>query len=207
MYAFHFCVPRYPNEDEKLRAASHSRRRGGNCANTLEVLTQLIHLNDESITSPQLHLHLISVLPAKDSVDVQFIRNSLPNVKIDDGCIFREDQESAASSYIIQAIENNSRTIVSHVPLTEMTTQEFTSRASTISGGGEARRDWYHFEGRIPDVTGESVRWLRENLPSTRVSVECEKPERKYMELVSRDADVVFFSKLWAQNYDLLRVV
>ena len=35
-------VPRYPEEDSKLRATSFTKRRGGNTPNTLEVLQQLV---------------------------------------------------------------------------------------------------------------------------------------------------------------------
>ena len=115
------------------------------------------------------------------------------------GCIFRESFDNAASSYIIQAAEHNSRTIVSHNPVPEMTTQEFIESASAIRKENQTGICWYHFEGRIPTVTAESVNWLREKLPMEKISVECEKPDRVYMGAVSEHADVVFFSKLWAE--------
>lgn len=115
------------------------------------------------------------------------------------GCIFRESFDNAASSYIIQAAEHNSRTIVSHNPVPEMTTKEFIESASAIRKENQTGICWYHFEGRIPTVTAESVNWLREKLPMEKISVECEKPDRVYMGRVSEHADVVFFSKLWAE--------
>lgn len=195
-------VPRFPTEDEKLRATGHSRRRGGNCANTLEVLSQLIGHNTQSNKPLHVNLHLISVLPGKVTTDVQFIAKSMPGVEINKGCIFRENFDNAASSYIIQAAESNSRTIVSHNPLPEMTTQEFVDRASAIRRDGRAERHCYHFEGRIPTVTEQSVRWLCDKFPSAKISVECEKPDREYMISVSRLADVVFFSRIWAEVSD-----
>lgn len=192
-------VPRYPNEDEKLRATNHSRRRGGNCANTLEVLSQLITQDPLATTENNSTLYLLSVLPARQSTDVQFIGKSIPTVILNAGCIFRNNFDNAASSYIIQAATNNSRTIVSHNPLPEMTTKEFIESASSIQAHSKTESLWYHFEGRIPIVTGESVRWLRDTVPSAKISVECEKPERQYMAQVSQYADVVFFSKLWAE--------
>ena len=192
-------MPRYPSEDEKLRATGHVRRRGGNCANTLEVLQGLIAQSDASQTGTQNKLFLLTVLPSKRSFDVDFIRNSIPDVELDAGCIFREDYQDAASSYIIQAKEKNSRTIVSHNPLPEMTTKEFVESASTIHRNSCAQGCWFHFEGRIPIVTEQSVVWLRENLPQSKISVECEKPDRVYMARVSEYADVVFFSRLWAE--------
>jgi len=147
------------------------------------------------------HIHLISVLPKKDSLDVQFIRNSIPHVGIDDSCIFRDEFSDAASSYIIQAAKNNSRTIVSYNPIPEMTTQEFIDRAAQVKERCGASEGWYHFEGRIQVVTGDSVKHIRSAAEHSgfKISVECEKPEREYMMLAARDADAVFFSKIWAQ--------
>ena len=56
-------------------------------------------------------------------------------------------------------------------------------------------------------MTEESVNWLREKLPMEKISVECEKPDRVYMRRVSQHADVVFFSKLWAEVSVSLDVV
>lgn len=80
-----------------------------------------------------------------------------------------------------------------------MTTKEFIESASAIRKENQTGICWYHFEGRIPTVTAESVNWLREKLPMEKISVECEKPDRVYMGRVSEHADVVFFSKLWAE--------
>lgn len=192
-------VPTYPIEDEKLRATGCSRRRGGNCANTLEVLSQLVEQRNSPAAEGQVALYLLSVLPTRDSSDAQFIGKSLQGVDIDKGCVFRESFENAAASYIIQSTTNSSRTIVSHNPLPEMTTREFINSASNIQRQSGAASYWYHFEGRIPTVTGESVDWLRSEVPLAKISVECEKPERAYMMDVSKRADVVFFSKIWAE--------
>ncbi|KAL5406321.1 hypothetical protein PMIN03_007886 [Paraphaeosphaeria minitans] len=192
-------VSRFPNEDEKHRATGHTQRRGGNCTNTLEVLSQLVEQGRQTHEDAQDHLYLLAVLPARQSTDVQFITQSVPSVNIDTGCIFREEFGNAASSYIIQSAANNSRTTVSHNPLPEMTTQEFIDGASAIWAQSKVKRHWFHFEGRIPIVTEASVKWLSENVPSAKISVECEKPERDYMAHASSQADVVFFSKIWAE--------
>lgn len=192
-------VTQFPKEDEKLRATGHARRRGGNCANSLEVLSQLVSQTDRTNRAADVQLYLLSVLPARQSTDAQFIRRSIPDVDIDNACIFREGFDIAASSYIIQSSANNSRTIVSHSYLPEMTTQEFVDGACTIRRQSRSERHWFHFEGRIPVVTQASVKWLCENFPSASISVECEKPDREYMAQVSQDADVVFFSRIWAE--------
>ncbi|KAF2679422.1 Ribokinase-like protein [Lentithecium fluviatile CBS 122367] len=199
-------VLRFPVEDEKLRATSQRRRRGGNCANTLEVLAQLVfhNVSDDSDSSeaptadPQ--LHLLAILPNKESQDVTFIRNSLKNVKLTNSCIFRTDFNDAAASYIIQNIINSSRTIVSHNPLPEMTQDEFFAAATEAYRVEGATEGWYHFEGRVPQVVLHCVEYLRSSQPGFKVSVECEKPERTEMALVAYHADVVFYSKQWAET-------
>lgn len=82
-------MPRYPEEDSKLRALSFRRRRGGNTPNTLEVLQQLIDSDDRKklgqdrsnseTDAPE--LYLIATLPAKTSADTALMTSSfdLPN--------------------------------------------------------------------------------------------------------------------------------
>lgn len=136
-------VPHFPVEDQKLRASKRTRKRGGNCGNTLEVLSQLTqHLPP----TMQPKLHLIAVLPAPDSLDTRLVRSSLPDVELDSGCIYRADSQEAASSYIIRNAENDSRTIVSINGLAEMELSEFTQRVSQISVRNRHRKAWYHFE-------------------------------------------------------------
>lgn len=200
-------VPKFPVEDEKLRATSHARRRGGNCANTLEVLSQLVSettsdLSDDDNESeaptsgPQ--LHLLAVLPEATSADVAFIRKSLRNVGLAKSCIFRPGFRDAAVSYIIQNTAKNTRTMVSHTPLPEMTAQEFVASSRELHGEG-LEQGWYHFEGTIPHLLLACVEHLRSDHTGFKISVECEKPERAQMISVAKCADVVFFSRLWAE--------
>lgn len=135
-------VPQFPVEDQKFRASKRTRRRGGNCGNTLEVLSQLTRRL--RIRQPQ--LLLIAVLPAPNSPDTRLIRSSLPNVGLDSGCIYRSNIQEAASSYIIQNSENNSRTIVSINELAEMELSEFKRKFSEITLSKKYRKAWYHFE-------------------------------------------------------------
>ncbi|KAH7381568.1 ketohexokinase [Pyrenochaeta sp. MPI-SDFR-AT-0127] len=191
-------VPHYPNEDEKLRAKGITRRRGGNTPNTLEVLTQLLEHDPEKSKNNASHLHLVSILPAKNSEAVKFVRDSLPTVNIDSASIFREDHREAASSYIIQSQETLSRTIVSVNDLPEMMEHEFIAK---MEENARAWWDgWFHFEGRIPDVILPCTHFLRNICDNVTISVECEKPERTEMATVAKFAHVVFYSKLWAQK-------
>lgn len=54
-------------------------------------------------------------------------------------------------------------------------------------------------QGRIPDVTLACIQYLRKQFPSIRVSVEAEKPGRSGLQELADAADMVFFSKSWAQ--------
>ncbi|CAN9179149.1 unnamed protein product [Alternaria alternata] len=199
-------VPHFPIEDEKLRAKSITRRRGGNTANSLEVLLQLQQHDPETARKPQsTDLHLLAVLPDEDSAASKFICESLPQVKISDVSLFRKQHQEAASSYIIQSEENRSRTIVSINQLPEMQGGEFIQQVCNFTGGSGGKEQgwekaWFHFEGRVPEITLLCVRFLREQFPHFNISVECEKPERTGMAEVAQYADAVFYSKLWAEK-------
>jgi len=195
-----FRVPHFPIEDEKLRAKALTRRRGGNTANSLEVLSQLQRHDPEGAHPNHASLHLLAVLPEEQSAASQFISTSLTGVNISDVSLFRKQHQEAASSYIIQSEEKRSRTIVSINQLPEMQAEEFIRqvRKFTTGEGQTWKKAWFHFEGRVTEITLHCVRFLRETYPHFNISVECEKPERTGMAEVAQYADVVFYSKLWA---------
>lgn len=56
-------------------------------------------------------------------------------------------------------------------------------------------------QGRIPDVTLRCIRYVRAKY-SAGVSVEAEKPCREGLEKLAAEADVVFYSKTWAEVGD-----
>ncbi|KAJ5229259.1 hypothetical protein N7489_009967 [Penicillium chrysogenum] len=188
-------APYYPGEDEKLRASRISRRRGGNCPNTLEVLGQLLQYGPSSAESS---LNLIAVLPSKSSVPCQQIQSSLGNMVRLDRCIYREGFSEPASSYIITSQATGSRTIVNYNELPEMTRTEFVTAVEPLRAVTD--RPWFHFEGRAPDVTLECIRYLREYFPGAKISVEVEKPGRPGLQELADVADVVIYSKGWAQS-------
>ncbi|KAL8970277.1 MAG: hypothetical protein Q9197_003893 [Variospora fuerteventurae] len=134
-------VDHYPAEDEKLRASSIVRRRGGNCPNTLEVLQQLLDLNQNA--NP-VSLALCAVLPLKSSSGYQEIEASFAPVTDLTHCICREDNSEPASSYIIRSRAADSRTIINYNALREMSLEEFASVADEL---GEAM-GCCHFEVR-----------------------------------------------------------
>ncbi|KAL1984731.1 hypothetical protein VTN96DRAFT_8764 [Rasamsonia emersonii] len=186
-------VDHYPDEDEKLRASSVRRRRGGNCPNSVEVFQQLL---DSSPEHNEISLNLAAVLPARSSVGSQQIKASFgPRVNLQH-CIYREAFNEPASSYIIKSQSTGSRTIVNYNELPEMTVAEFVQIADQLV---RTTDDWFHFEGRIPDVTLQCMQYLRQRHPAVRISVEVEKPGRAGLQELAAGADVVFYAKGWAQ--------
>ncbi|KAI1098520.1 Ribokinase-like protein [Jackrogersella minutella] len=188
-------VPYYPAEDSKLRATSLQARRGGNCPNTLEVLQQLLR---ERSGGHDVKPYLISCLPSVDAPATATIVDSFgPGSPVDfTRCIFRANHKDPASSYIIRSEETGSRTLVNYNDLPEMTIDEFITVANEV-GDDDA---WFHFEGRIPETTLQCIRYLRRSFPNTRVSVEVEKPGRGGLEDLAAEADVVFYSRSWAES-------
>lgn len=73
------------------------------------------------------------------------------------------------------------------------------------SAGSQIKLTWT--QGRAPDVTLECIHHLREHFPEAEISVEVEKPGRLGLQELADAADVVIYSKGWAQvrfNFRLL---
>ncbi|KAL6819456.1 Ribokinase-like protein [Trichoderma sp. SZMC 28015] len=186
-------VPHYPQEDAKQRASSLEIRRGGNCPNSLEVLQQLVGPQDA------LCMHLVSPLPSKSSLATQHIKESFgESSPVDfEHCLYRETHTQAASSYIFRSQQTGSRTIINYNDLPEMTVDEFEAVVRRFNPSDET---WWHFEGRIPNTTLECVRRLRDKLPNAQISVEVEKPGRDGLRELAAEANVVFYSRSWAES-------
>ncbi|KAF5600948.1 uncharacterized protein FSUBG_8313 [Fusarium subglutinans] len=179
--------------DSKLRATSLNIRRGGNCPNSLQVLEQLLSEHDT------LQLHLVSPLPAAASSATQRVISSFgAQSSIDfSHCIYREERTEAASSYIMRSEASGSRTLVNYNDLLEMTQDEF---GNIARGFNPDQETWWHFEGRIPDTIQSCIRLLRNVLPKATISVEIEKPGREGLPELAAEADVVFYSRSWAES-------
>lgn len=141
-------VPRFPEEDSKLRATQIQVRRGGNCPNSLEVLAQLVSAGQHD--HPPTKLHLVSCLPDVQAAATSEVLSSFGDGSVDidfSHCLYRPGHDAAASSYIIRNAETGSRTIVNFNDLPEMTVGEFRNIADAFTehGGGEC---WWHFEVR-----------------------------------------------------------
>lgn len=199
-------VPHFPAEDTKLRATGLRVRRGGNCPNSAEVLQQLLRhssTGEATLVRP----HLVSILPAEDSPESARIRSSFGQDTLVDfsHCLYREGHAEPASCYIIQSQAAGTRTIVNHSDLPDMTVEEFKEianhfgQASTATAGCEVDETLWHFEGRVPETTVECVRYLRRVLPNCRISVEVENPNRRGLRELAAEADIVFYSRIWAE--------
>ncbi|EFW99934.1 hypothetical protein CMQ_252 [Grosmannia clavigera kw1407] len=201
-------VPYYPTEDTKLRAASVQVRRGGNCPNTLEVLQQLVGAEpDEAVSGSSsgrdVRAYLVSCLPAADAAATQTILASLGGPSSPflcfDHCLYRDGFQAPASCYILRSAATGSRTSVNDNRLPEMTADEFAGVVAAV--GASSDPAWWHFEGRIADVTLACIGHVHQaRQADVVVSVEIENPDRQGLRALAAEADVVFYSKLWAQG-------
>jgi ketohexokinase len=129
-------VPYYPKEDHKPRATRFTRRRGSDTANSLGILSQLLKQNGTS----EVELHLITLLPARSSLDNGLIQASLGYVTEESGelasnssdmrvnldyCLYRQNCSEAISSSIIASDATSSCAIFNHNALSETTFNEF----------------------------------------------------------------------------------
>lgn len=115
----------------------------------------------------RLVLHLVSVLPRVASSATKTIESSLeppaaysesmskfvtPDTRVDlYNCLYRNEHDEAASSYIIRSGATGSRTIVNYNALPDMTTREFVKIVHDLVRAQDNRYDfgadyWWHFE-------------------------------------------------------------
>ncbi|CAK7567366.1 MAG: hypothetical protein SEPTF4163_005330 [Sporothrix epigloea] len=211
-------VPCFPNEDDKLRATAAQVRRGGNCPNSIEVLQQLLNRQQETVCDDDdalFRTHLISVLPARNATATAMIAQSFgappgaasPNLDL---CLYRPRHSTPASSYILRSAATGSRTIVNHYGLPEMEVREFKDAASQFFvcyRMSAAESSLWHFEGRMPTTTLACIKYLRAQQynhygteKEITISVEVEKPGREGLRDLAAVADIIFYSKSWAEG-------
>jgi ketohexokinase len=170
-------VDGYPAEDAEVRAIAQQVRRGGNCTNTLVVLSQIGHRCTWG-----------GVLV--EEPDSRPILQDLNRRGIDLSAVRTLQQGKVPTSYITLNRRNGSRTIVHYRDLPEFSYEDF------------ARIDlqkyhWLHFEGRNVSETQRILRRARELAPAIPRSVEIEKP-RPDIEQLFEQADVLLFSRHFA---------
>ncbi|MFW5724330.1 MAG: PfkB family carbohydrate kinase [Halochromatium sp.] len=149
-------VERYPAEDDEVRALSQHIARGGNCANTLAVLSEFGH-----------HCHWAGTL-ANDS-GAEFIRQDLSARGIALDAAKTIPGSATPTSYITLSRATGSRTIVHHRDLPELSAADL---ARTDLGA----LDWVHLEGRNPTETARMLARIASERPDLPISVELEKP-------------------------------
>jgi ketohexokinase len=167
----------YPAEDHKVRAVKQRITRGGNCANTLEVLSRLGH-----------RCRWVGVLA--DEPDGRKITASFDRWGIDYSGARIVPSGKVPTSYITASLAGGSRTIVHYRDLPEFTREDFND--SSLEGV-----EWLHVEGRQVEETRAIVERARLRSPRITVSVEVEKP-RPGIERLADVADVVFYSRFYA---------
>ncbi|GAA5813729.1 hypothetical protein MFLAVUS_007216 [Mucor flavus] len=194
-------VDYYPQEDTKVRSSHTQQRRGGNCVNTAEVLSQF----------PKMNTSIMSAVGPKEQSHILLSQLEQKGIKTHT-CFYRKSP--TPSCYIIQCKDTGSRTIISCNTTQDITKDEFvrkfemSSITKTMSFEFDARPaySWVHFEGRNVYETAAQIDWLEAK--STRegwrsqltISVELEKPDRPHIDILLTRGDVIFFSKLYAEK-------
>ena len=170
-------VDGYPPEDAEVRALDQQRRRGGNCTNTLAVLSQLGH-----------RCAWGGVLA--EEPDGRPIRDDLQGQGIDLRAVRTRQHGKVPTSYITLNRRNGSRTIIHYRDLPEYDYDDF-SRIDL------REYHWLHFEGRNVAETRRMLGHARDRVPAAPRSVEIEKP-RPDIEQLFEHADVLLFSRHFA---------
>lgn len=108
----------------------------------------------QQYANPSLGLHLVTVLPSRESAATKKVLSSLgadggtaASHRVDlSRSVYREDQTEAASCYVLHSQATGSRTIVNHNGLDDMTIEEFVEVAAAFKD--RPRQTWWHFEVR-----------------------------------------------------------
>ncbi|ORY41211.1 hypothetical protein BCR33DRAFT_718877 [Rhizoclosmatium globosum] len=187
-------VDSFPREDAKMRANEVEKRRGGNGANVLQVLSQFQNplirrpgAASASATSsdalhPKLSTSLVAVLAGdkdahgSDSFILNDLRTNLAAVSLDH-CVFRGNGYSEPTAWIVAT--KTTRTIINHTTLPELSHAEF--KLSMLPAIDRVLKDpsvaeslWFHFEGRNVDQMEQMVDWLIQRRESEVVRAESE---------------------------------
>lgn len=171
-------VDGYPPEDSEVRALAQRVCRGGNCTNTLVVLSQLGH-----------RCAWAGVLA--DEPDAARIVTDLEAHAIDLSPVRRIGHGKVPTSYVMLNQRNGSRSIVHYRNLPEYDFDAF-------RGIDLGTYEWLHFEGRNIDETARMLAHARRTQPHIPRSVEIEKP-RAGIERLFAEATVLLFSRAFVR--------
>eukprot|EP00794_Sanderia_malayensis_P010872 gene10872-12028_t len=186
----------FPEEDGDIRVSKQYWQKGGNAANTSEVLARIGRGDGGSI-----NVSLFSCF-AKASCQADFCKDVLKNRGVDIGlCVDFENCQFPTSCCIV-AKKAGSRTILhSRNDLPELSMDHFMKIDLS-------KYNWVHFEGRgfphLKDMVAEAAR-LRDTGKTAlqKISLEFEKPSR-YKDLIPSKlatlVDVLFISRDFAKS-------
>lgn len=175
---------RFPLEDEDVKVLEQYWQKGGNAANTSQVLAQL-----------GLEVHLFSAFAARNSMS-DFARSSLEQDKvITKHCAVLESCGFPTSCCIV-AENTGSRTILhGRNGMPELTTENF--KVIDLM-----EYSWVHFEGRgfphLKEIVSHAYTIRKEKNLDFKISIEFEKPQRSSHLIssgIAKMADVLFISK------------
>lgn len=170
-------IDAYPQEDSENRALWQDIRRGGNCCNTLVILSQLGH-----------QCWWAGTCASADHIMSHTILDDLHAFGISTQYCSWYDQGSPPTSYIYLNTQNGSRSIVHYRDLPEYNSSDFENISLNDF-------QWVHFEARNVDQTINMMARVKEtNIP---ISLELEK-NRPGFETLLPFADVIFFSRNFA---------
>ena len=167
-------VASYPEEDSEVRALAQRRSRGGNAANTLEVLAQFGHRCTWTGT-------------LGDDEAAGFIRADLMGHGIELRHSATAPGGKTPTSYITLSGITGSRTIVHYRNLPELTAAQFAHVPIDDL-------DWIHFEGRNPAETAAMLHRARRDGPQASLSMELEK-DRPGIESLLELPDVLLVAR------------
>jgi ketohexokinase len=172
-------VAAYPAEDSEVRAQAQRLRRGGNAANTLDVLAQLGH-------------RCAWAGVWADEPDGRWIVGDLEARGVRTDTAVLVEPGKSPTSYITLSHATGSRTIVHYRDLPELTADDLAALDLT------AYR-WVHLEAR-PNTheVHRMMRLIREHNPQASISLEVEKA-REGLAHCLHDPDVVLFSGDYAR--------
>ncbi len=172
-------VDRYPAEDSEQRATSQRICRGGNCANTLVVLSQLGH-----------DCSWAGVLA--DEPDAKRICADFDRYRVDWSSAYQLTTGKVPTSYILSNERNGSRTIVHVRDLPEYPATRFCELALNDY-------NWLHFEGRNVSELKQMLDYVDTMHPEIPVSLEIEK-QRHDIEQLFDYPDVLIFSRVFVEQ-------
>ncbi|CAG8439269.1 7437_t:CDS:2 [Ambispora leptoticha] len=190
-------VDKFPPEDGKQRAQRVEKRRGGNPGNTLTVLSQF----------PLCQSYLMASMASKEASTFLVQDFEAHNIKTSTS-LFRSNASHAPVAYIIHAEKTSSRTIINYNSINELTFEEFKRKFEDACAEVMTDLDqdipfnWIHFEGRNTEEVAKMMDYIDTKTWRDRciISVELEKPHREGLEDLMYRADVVFFSKIFAEG-------